>query len=342
MSYFASRISGIIAIAWCHFNRRFRISKTFSVRRVEKVNELGYISRRSDFDTQEFEFHFDSESLSIRKVFPVRQVFEIAEASLDTKTGMMFTQRGTYLLESSNWPSSSVVTSYIPSIRRSQRIGSKFEKMAVIPANGFYHWLIEDLPSVIGLIQSGESSKFVVWESCPNYVKDFIRISGIEAISTQRFSRVRNLSFVEKVQNTGWADPRDLEILRKYFERYIRKELGKNVYISRLNSSRSPEFEKELVEVLSARDWEILNLEDIPLDEQIGLISSATKILGVHGAGLSGIVWASPNTKVIELMPINRKIDCIYNLAQVRKQSYKRIYFDPEDTFLPTELFDIF
>jgi hypothetical protein len=341
MSFFTARILSTIAISYCHINRRFRLSKKFSVRRVEKVRELADISRRSDFDTQEFEFHFDSDSSSLRKVFPIRQVFEIAEVSLDLKTGMMFTKKGTYLLESSNWPSSSVVTNYIPTITRSQKVGSKIQKMAIIPSNGFYHWLIEDLPSAIGLIQSEESSKLVVWESCPSYVKDFIRISGIEAISAPRFSRVRNLRFVEKVQNTGWPDPRDLEILRRYFERYIGKETGKNVYISRLNSSRSPKFEQELVDVLSARGWEILNLEGIPLDEQIGLISSASKILGVHGAGLSGIVWASPNTKVIELMPFNRKIDCIYNLAQVREQSYKRFYFDPEDTFLPTELFDI-
>jgi len=341
MPNFFARILANTAVAYCHINRRIRLSKKFSVRRFEKVRELANVSRRSDFDRNAFEFHFNSVTTSLRKFFPVRQVFEIEVASMDIKTGMMFTDSGTYLLESSSWPSSSVITGFIPIVKKSQKVGSKFEKMAVIPSNGFYHWLIEDLPLVIGLIRNEESSKFVTWEACPNYVKDFIRIAGVEAVSASRFSRVRNVRFVEKIQNTGWPDSRDLDILRSYFERYIGKETGKNIYISRLNSSRSPEFEKELVQFLSARGWEILNLESIPLEQQIGLISSASKILGVHGAGLAGIVWASPNAKVIELMPINRIIDCIFNLAQVREQSYKRIYFDPEDTFLPTELSDV-
>jgi capsular polysaccharide biosynthesis protein len=90
--------------------------------------------------------------------------------------------------------------------------------------------------------------------------------------------------------------------LRSFFAPNIReREDAKRVYISRLNSSRSPNFEKELVYRLREEGWEILNTESMSLIDQVNTISSASTLCGVHGAGLAGMIWMTSGSQVIEL-----------------------------------------
>ena len=79
-----------------------------------------------------------------------------------------------------------------------------------------------------------------------------------------------------------------------------------NFYINR--KTRRLKNEMQVQEFLINSGFQILNLEDYNLDEQVMLFSSAKFIIGFHGAGLSNLVFSTENTSVIEIVDK----DCVY------------------------------
>jgi len=68
---------------------------------------------------------------------------------------------------------------------------------------------------------------------------------------------------------------------------YSRK---KRIYISRQNSSRKILNEDELIHMLRAHDFQIVQCEDLTVVEQICLFSQAEIIIAPHGAGLTNLL----------------------------------------------------
>ena len=116
------------------------------------------------------------------------------------------------------------------------------------------------------------------------------------------------------------------------------KSVKQNIYISRLKSKRSPVFERNLQSQLSAKDWRIVYLEEIDLLEQVTIFQNASAIVGIHGAGLSGLVFANPGTPIFELYPIQRDIKCFENLARATGLSITRIPFADGSNEVPPDL----
>lgn len=74
------------------------------------------------------------------------------------------------------------------------------------------------------------------------------------------------------------------------------------IYISRSNASvRRIANEEELIERLKQMGFAILHLEELSPYEQASLFHSAKVIVGPHGSGFANLVFASPETKVIEI-----------------------------------------
>lgn len=60
--------------------------------------------------------------------------------------------------------------------------------------------------------------------------------------------------------------------------------------------------EHELAPLLDEYGFEVYNLEEMSMAEQIQLFRHGDMVISPHGAGLSNIVYCQPNTKVIELL----------------------------------------
>ena len=75
---------------------------------------------------------------------------------------------------------------------------------------------------------------------------------------------------------------------------------------------------------LSKYDFETVYLEGMSIVEQILLFQTAEFVVGVHGAGLTNLVFCEPGTKVIEFMPsaeirpffwlISQKLDMVHGM----------------------------
>jgi len=87
--------------------------------------------------------------------------------------------------------------------------------------------------------------------------------------------------------------------LRQKFAPKIKKQPWRKLWISRANAvARHVTNEDSLF--LQLKGWEFVQLEKLPVGEQMQLFAEAKYVIAPHGAGLTNLLWCQPNTKVIE------------------------------------------
>lgn len=256
---------------------------------------------------------------------------------VDSQTGLVFLKDGQILEESTAWPKDHLLLNSVPKPMFTC-VSKRIEdfNVVILPSNGFYHWLVEDLPIFLETIERFPDSKVMVYERAPSYVLDFLTMQGYVYQFIPRYSRLERLNFVNKGPNTEWSHPKHLSILRKEFSQFRNPKSSKiKIYVSRETSTRSPFFENWLVSSLDKSGWLIVKAEELSLSDQISLFSSAGVICGVHGAGLSGMVWMPSNASVIELSPKNF-VPCFARMASALNFKYTLINFSgkPKDQIL--------
>lgn len=259
-----------------------------------------------------------------------RFLYTVEDVILDSATGILFTKAGKVIEESTSWPASNILLNSIPKPfpGRVTRLGKNEKSLVSLPANGFYHWLLEDLGPFIFSFEHSSSPLVVVYEGAPTYVQSLLPMIDANVLKVPRFVHLDRYTFTSKGPDTGWPHPTDISILRSFFAPYLHKqEPNKRIYISRIGSLRSPSFEKELVLRLRDDGWDILNTEKMSLTEQVEVISKASTLCGVHGAGLAGMIWMSPGSQVIELGP-KRFVPCFSRMSQICGMRYHRTPFD--------------
>ena len=264
---------------------------------------------------------------------------QLGNVVIDLKAGHCFNAEYAIIRETSNWPSEDLTKGTIPRPIATPRVHHFDTFVLAMPSNGFYHWLIEDLPGVVKMLAEEGISKVLVYKNAPKYVFDFLKSFEIEFFEFPRFSKFTQVSIPIRNQDVGEPKDSDMLLLRKFFLPKIHIEPVKhNVYISRLKSKRSPVFERNLQSQLSAKGWRIVYLEEINLLDQFSIFQNASSIVGIHGAGLSGMVFANPGTPIFELYPIERDIKCFENLARATGLSITRIPFANGSNEVPPEL----
>ena len=104
------------------------------------------------------------------------------------------------------------------------------------------------------------------------------------------------------------ATPYLIEIinyLKPLFDRYRDLNISR-FYINR--KTRRLRNENEVQKYLNSIGYSIVNLEDLTLDDQVHLFSSASEIIGFHGAGLTNLLFCNNDVKVIEIVDK----DCVH------------------------------
>lgn len=99
------------------------------------------------------------------------------------------------------------------------------------------------------------------------------------------------------------------KIARKYKNHFRDTVGGRNtryLYINR--ATRRLKNELEVQRMLRGLGFEIVDLSDLSLDEQVSVFANAEIIVGFHGAGLSNLLYAGESVKVFEIIDQ----DCVY------------------------------
>ena len=232
---------------------------------------------------------------------------------------------------------SSVWDHYSPDFMRPRPHG-KFEILDVdfvtlLPDHGYFHFLIEDLPALLAVVSKAKnlvSSKkihLIVSSRQNRYFSDVIKFLDIPLIQTdtQKWYRVKNLIMLSRGHDSGRAHPRDLQLIRNTFKQFLAKSSSRNIYISRMKSSRSPANEILLIQELKYLGFEIIASEKMTIFDQITLFSETQILIGVRGAGLANMVFMPENSKVIEVVDPNWANLCYEFLATTCNHQYNSV-----------------
>jgi hypothetical protein len=289
------------------WSRGARYSKNISVEAIHERNRLNWT------------YAFDE-----------RYFFTVKDVTLDSFAGTLFNSRGQIIEESMAWQGTSFLAGSPAIPIRAPRISVDLSGKTpfAITSGNFYHWTLEEFSTALPIITSYPKPVALIYEHAPLFVESILSRLEAEIVRVPRFVKLDECTFLSKNSIFGRSHPKDIDTVREFFASDFRERVvDKKIYISRLQSSRSPRFEEELIRQLQDSGWEIMYPERIPLPEQIQRISSASVLCGVHGAGLTGILWLDPQARAIELSSKSPRA-CFSFMSQIRGVDFNRIDYE--------------
>jgi len=229
-----------------------------------------------------------------------RKILEISHSILNPKTGVIRI-KNKILKESSLWDFSDLVN-WEPNPIFYKKVSGNY---SFLPDNGYYHFLIEDLPRFIEVNKIVKNCHTIAGSDA-NYLTESLDILNPNNYSIQLSPvKVQTLFLSEKNPKRVFLF-NDLKLIKEAFL-YHTKVGNRSIFISRKDSrgrkfdSRGINFKEIIENIFRDNGYDVIYFEDLSLIEQIATSSSAKNIAGFHGAGLANIIWADPNSNIIEV-----------------------------------------
>lgn len=266
--------------------------------------------------------------------FQRRYIYEIPNAIIDPITGLVYDQHGKFIAESSAWEPIRLL-SEIPRPRikiPSVMLKGTYVFLPTTPT--YYHWLMQDLPVFLGAHRKMPDAKILVGAHDFKPVQTFIdRYFPEKTVKCQAPVQVERLIMAAKDGGLGnpfpphtSVNPRDIKMLKKWFEEYMinnqdTNDKGLMLYLSRSRWSRTHEGEIALEKELEKIGFTIFH-GDLDLFEQIELFSKARLIFGASGAAMSNLTWVPSKTTVVQMRRPREYYHFYYNLGKICDLNY--------------------
>lgn len=186
--------------------------------------------------------------------------------------------------------------------------------------NGYYHWLHDSLPKLMGLEDYYRGSyKVIISGFQSKYIIESLEAFGIEEIvfaSARTLILVEEIVIPELVSNIGNTRNEAVSFLRSKLITKRKILASRKIYISRANSKKRRILnEDEIVEFLISMGFIVYFMEEMSFTHQIEVFSEAAVIVASHGAGLANMIFCSKKTIIIEIFPNNYFEECYQKLS---------------------------
>lgn len=219
-------------------------------------------------------------------------------------------------------------------------------------SGNYFHWFTDVLPKLQAWAEAGQSCRRVLVPEDllqRTYVRESLEKLGFEPIqmSGQRL-QLKHLTVINATAPTGNFRADLLKRLRQTLCHTGDSEsfdtLPCKLYISRADAAqRFVRNEADLIPTLAAHNIHLVHMEGRSLAEQITLLSNCRLLVGLHGAGLTNMLWMPLGSQIVE---IRRRGDdhnnCYYALACALGHSYTYLQADdllPDQMTHSAELF---
>ena len=177
--------------------------------------------------------------------------------------------------------------------------------MSAMYCDSYYHWLYHSIPR-LKLASDFQFDKIYV-NNCKKFQKEYFDLLGIQpdtiiSATNDTHIKARELVFtscLSRLNEYALTPLRELAI--KYGKKNTRDR--RNIYISRNDTlnKRTLVNEHEVFSFLRMEGFEKYELTKLSVKDQIKLFSSASFVIGPHGAGIGNIIFCKEGTKVIEI-----------------------------------------
>jgi len=201
-------------------------------------------------------------------------------------------------------------------------------KKAVWIIDGFslnyYHWFTECLPRLFMAENFLDGHQLILPEKFKNvpFVRDSLEFLGVE---TYFFDPNVNLRISQLVLTSeiGRMAEYQKDLLFKLKEKFNVLNFSnspiRKIFIARkLAKARNILNEKELYDLLSQFGVEIHYFDDYSLSMQMDLMKETKTLIGIHGAGLTNMLFMPPGGNVLEFRNAidgGASTNCYFNLA---------------------------
>jgi hypothetical protein len=177
-------------------------------------------------------------------------------------------------------------------------------------SGNYAHWFRDALPRLaMALPYLPSATRFIVDDMLPAFKVDSLSALGIHP---DRLVSVRDNYLLTRCERLWYItqsvediyNPQAVILVRdallKYFGQ-LDPPTGDKIFVSRRNASfKRLANEDELIPILERYKYNIILLENLTLQQQVGLFSKAKSVIGAHGAGLINILF-SDSSQLIEL-----------------------------------------
>ena len=223
---------------------------------------------------------------------------------------------------------------YAKSVEKPVHLNGTVAYLSNTGTSNYYHWVCLTLPLL-------------------KYYKEFVGLENIDyyyigkGLTKFQIETLKILGISEEqlVQQACYADRLVFSLCnRKKFNGYapitynaykfVRGNLMKNyvpkdslskkrIYVRRGNvKHRKVLNEEKVISLLKKYSFEILDMDNRSVQEQIQIFNEAEVIIAPHGAALTNLLFVNPGTKVVELLPDQYSHNCFYALASYGQCDY--------------------
>lgn len=215
---------------------------------------------------------------------------------------------------------------------------------------GFYHWLSEVLPR-LWVVKAYLPDAVV---PIPDYflerwpfVQETLAAFGnvqIRSISDRQVLQFKTLVLPTQTGGSSNYQPIPIQqvaltLVNHFYDPGFTLNTDK-IYISRKHAKhRKVINEEDLLPILEKNGFRVSYFETLGFKEQINICARAKYVVGVHGAGLTNLMFLPAKSKIMEIRtpaPLPW-LNCFYTLANVFQIGYSYFLGKPIEELLPLE-----
>lgn len=185
---------------------------------------------------------------------------------------------------------------------------------AIKGTRGIYHWLVDRLPTFAWMLgDEAPEAAILLSDQAPAFERETLTLARLprpvidvgDAVFVRRLLVARcGMQGLAHWDRVAPIIDRVRDSARAIAVREA-ATAADAIYISRRDTARrAMRNEAEIEARIVAKGYASVMLGTLPLWQQIFAVSSATRIVAPHGAGLAHIVFAEPGTRITEIMPI--------------------------------------
>ena len=211
---------------------------------------------------------------------------------------------------------------------------------------GYFHWLAETLPRIYLLtLLPFKNPKVVLpgpmMKDQPYIIESLnLLFPSIDFSFTQNQNmlKLKELTWISRMGSLCQFNP----LLMTSFREFIRGKIAiddvvypkKRLYISRRNSTLRKCSNEDEVECLVKKfGFEIICFEDYSFEEKIKICSQSEIAIGMHGAGLTHMIFLPDDSFILDLRLRTPHNSCFFNLANALNLNYYYLFckYDSEE-----------
>ena len=237
---------------------------------------------------------------------------------------------------------------------------TKFDKILFITNShssyNFFHWnldvlqKLEFIDKIRDQILDSNLKIIIPNDHKDDYFQNTLQAFGIDFYFQKKNEIIfaRNSILLPDIAPTGnFRKELILKLNNRMRKHWINNKtitLNKNrIYISRKNAPRRKLInESEIIPILKKYGFTIVDFDILNFKEQLSYILNCEILVGVHGSGLSHMLWMKQKSKILEIRTRNNRFDnCFFTLASDLDHDYFYTFADKIDLKKSNHLSDL-